>query len=195
MWDIARRKILKAMQDQHVSNEILGAKVGYSDSTIQRWFAEPKPGKEDCGKKSAPPYDVILDIAAILNLDVQSLNADIGEQEMRAAQKIGYAGTDELLLQFETWKADHSHHCETVIAHQTEIHLREIAIKDVEISKQNEVIGQLRKNVDWLKGHTRRLRIALISFVVLCLACITFILVLLMFNLPQLGSAGSILHQ
>lgn len=194
MWDIARRKIVKAMQEQHVSNEILGAKVGYSDSTIQRWFAEPKPGKEDCGKKSAPPYDVILDIAAILKLDVQSLNADIGEQEMRAAQKIGYAGTDELLLKFEKWKEDHNRHCEMVIAHHKELHMREIAIKDVEISKRDETIGQLRKSIEWLKEQTRRLRIALICFVVLCLAFIVFILVLIMVNLPQIGAGGSILH-
>lgn len=194
MWDIARRKIVKAMQEQHVSYETIGAKVGYSDSTIQRWFAEPKPGKEDCGKKSAPPYDVILEIAAILKLDVQSLNADIGEQEMRAAQKIGYAGTDELLLKFETWKADHTHHCEMVIAHHKELHMREIAIKDVEISKRDDTIGQLRKSIEWLKEQTRRLRIALICFVVLCLAFIVFILVLIMVNLPQIGAGGSILH-
>jgi len=194
MWDIARRKIVKAMQEQHISYETIGAKVGYSDTTIQRWFAEPKPGREDCGKKSAPPYDVILDIAAILKLDVQSLNADIGEQEMRAAQKVGYAGTDELLLRFEAWKADHTHHCEMVIAHQKEIHLREIAIKDVEISKQGEAIEQLNKNIKWLKEQTSRLRTALICFVVLSFTLIAFILVLLMVNLPQFGAGGSILH-
>lgn len=193
MWDIARRKILKAMQDQRLSNETLGAKVGYSDTTIQRWFAEPKPGKDS--KKSAPPYDVILDIAAILDLDIHSLNADIGEHEMRAAQKIGYAGTDELLLQFEAWKADHTNHCEAVISHQAELHTKEIAIKDTELRHKDEVITQLRTNVDWLKNQTRRLRISLITAALICIAIACVLFFVLAVNLPQIGAGGSILTQ
>lgn len=195
MWDITRRQIVKAMQEQHYTNLTLGAKVGYSDSTIQRWLAEPKPGKkEENGKKTAPPYDVIIEIADILHLDIQKIKADIGEQEMRAAQKIDYAGTDELLRQFEVWKADHTHHCEIVIAHQEELHRREIAIKDAVIDHRDETIGQLQKNVGYLKEQSRRLRISLIVAALLCVGFFAFVLVLLMVNLPQLGAGGSILH-
>lgn len=113
---------------------------------------------------------------------------------MRAAQKISYAGTDELLLQFEAWKADHTHHCEAVISHQAELHTKEIAIKDAVITHRDETIGQLHKNVGYLKEQSRRLRISLIVTALLCVGLFAFILVLIMFNLPQLGAGGSILY-
>jgi predicted transcriptional regulator len=204
MWEITRQHIVKVMREQGVSNGCLATKIGVSTSSVQRWLADPREKKNglptsavtdaELEDQVGPAIEHVRRIAKVLNIE-QSLFADIGKSEMAAAEKVGYAGTDALLLKFETWKADHSHHCEMVIAHQKELHLREIAIKNVEISKRDDAIEQLRKNTEWLKEQTRRLRISLISFVVLCIALVLFILVLLMVNLPQLGSAGSILHQ
>lgn len=203
MWEITRQHIVKVMREQGVSNGCLATKIGVSTSSVQRWLADPREKKNglptsavtdaELEEQVGPAIEHVRRIVKVLNIE-QALFADIGKSEMAAAEKVGYAGTDALLHKFETWKADHSHHCEMVIAHHKELHLREIAIKDVEISKRDDTIVQLRKNSDWLKEQTRRLRIALICFVVLCLAFVVFILVLLMVNLPQLGAGGSVLH-
>lgn len=202
MWEITRQHIVKVMREQGVSNGCLATKIGVSTSSVQRWLADPREKKNglptsavtdaELEEQVGPAIEHVRRIAKVLNIE-QALFADIGKSEMEAAEKVGYAGTDALLLKFEAWKADHTHHCEVAISHQAELHAKEIAIKDTQIAHKDEVISQLHRNMGWLKDQTRRLRISLITAALICIALACVLFFVLAVNLPQIGAGGSIL--
>lgn len=188
MWEITRAKLEKARKDQGVTYAAIAAEVGYSDSTIHRWLADPKDqeGGTNCKKKCAPPYDTIVDMAEYLNVDIRDITAAVGAKEMQVAQDINYMGTKGLLDEMQRWKQEHSHHCQTVIDHHVEL-------RALDARHHAEMVGKLTAEISYLQKQLHRSRITSVCALALYLLSIIAFFVILFVDLPQIGAGGSLL--
>lgn len=189
MWEITRVKLENARKEQGITYSAIAAKVGYSDSTIHRWLADPKEQDSAANpkKKCAPPYDTIVDMAEFLQVDIRDITAAVGAKEMQVAQDINYMGTKDLLAEMQKWKEEHSHHYQTVIDHHVEL-------RALDATHYAEMSGRLTAEILYLKEQVRRFRITSICVLALYILSIIAILVILFFDIPQIGAGGSILH-
>jgi transcriptional regulator with XRE-family HTH domain len=208
MWEITRAPLEKARKEKGLSYEALGAKIGYSDSTVQRWLQDPKkeqePKKEqdpkNKGNKSAPPYDVVMEIAAILEVDLQEINAVIGKSEMEASQKIGYMGTDRLIAEYEKREQLIRDHCAQLVQHQIELRTQQQATFDHALAElkeaHKETITEIRRykdaSVAHLQTQNKNLRAALVAMLVLFVLSVVFLVAVMAVDAPHIGAAGSV---
>lgn len=190
MWEITRVKLENARKEQGISYSAIAAKVGYSDSTIHRWLADPKEqdGTANPKKKCAPPYDTIVDMAEFLQVDIRDITAAVGAKEMQVAQDINYMGTKDLLAEMQKWKQEHTYHCQTVIDHHVEL-------RALDARHHAEITGKLTAEVSYLKEQVSRFRLTSIIILALYILSIIAIFVILFVDLPQIGAAGSILNE
>lgn len=188
MWEITRAKLENARKEQGITYVSIADHVGYSDSTIHRWLADPKEqdGAPNQKKKCAPPYDTIVDMAEYLNVDIRDITAAVGAKEMQVAQDINYMGTKDLLAEMQRWKQEHSHHCQIVIDHHAEI-------RALDAAHHAEMTGRLTAEVSYLKEQVRRFRLTSIILLALYILSIIAIFVILFVDIPQIGAGGSIL--
>lgn len=188
MWEIVRTKLEKARRDQGISYDALGDHLGYSHSTVHRWLEDPdaRPQTAKPCKKTAPPYDVVVDMAAFLHCDIQEINAAVGAKELQVSQDIGYMGTDALLHQFQLWKDEHAAHTQAIVDHHTELRLLDAA-------HHATMLAKLDAELAYLKDQVRRFRAATIIFLVAFVAVLLICLSFLLFDIPSLGAGGSIL--
>lgn len=188
MWEITRVKLEKARKEKGISYAAIAAKVGYGDSTIHRWLSDPKEldGKEIPKKKCAPPYDVIVEMAEYLGCDIRDITAAVGAKEMQVAQDINYMGTEALLAEFQKWKEEHSHHCQTVVDHQIEL-------RKLDAEHHAAIAGKQEAEISYLKEQVRRFRIITICLLTLFVLTVLALAVILVVNLPEIGAGGSII--
>lgn len=187
MWEIARQKIEKARIAKGYSYATVAAHVGYSDTTVQRWLQEPKKDT-DCkhpAPKSAPPFNVVVDVAAFVGCNIHDITSAVGAQELQMGQAVGYKGTAALLEDFERWKLEHSHHCQTVIDHHVEL-------RRLDADHHAQVMGRLSAEVTYLKQQVARFRITAIVLLTLFVLALLFAVYLVAADVPELGAAGTI---
>lgn len=111
MREIYTNHLIRLKEKKKVSFTALQEKTGISDSTLCRWFrGEGNPSVDD--------LEVLFEA---MGSDMREVFADIGEQEMKASEKIEYKGADALLADFERREQIYKEHCDQRVAHQIEL--------------------------------------------------------------------------
>lgn len=156
MREIYTNHLIKLKERAKISFVALEGKTGISDSTLQRWF------KGD----GSPSVDDLERIFEALGGNIRDVYDQVGEQEMRASEKIDYKGADALLAEFAERIKIIQGNCDTRVAHQIELRekLQESfgeAIKSLESShaaalkKRDETYD---RSVGYLKEELRQTR-------------------------------------
>lgn len=187
MWEIARQKLEKARIEKGFSYAAIASHIGYSDTTVQRWLQEPKKDSDSKhpAPKSAPPFNVVVDVAAFVGCDIHDITSAVGAQELQMGQAVGYKGTAALLEDFERWKNEHSHHCQTVIDHHMEL-------RRLDADHHAQITGRLSAEVSYLKQQVARFRVTAIVLLVLFVLALLFAVFLVAADVPELGAGGTV---
>lgn len=131
-------KMLKALNDQKkLSGKTLvnvQEDIGYARSTVQRWLS----GEND------PTMEQFETLYEYFGGSLHDLYADVGEQEIRATEKIGYQGAEVMVEHYEQRLLAKDEKCSLLQAHH------EQRVKEINESHQ--------KSVEYLKGEIGRLR-------------------------------------
>lgn len=85
--------------------------IGRSASTICRWLKE----------EGEPTFEEILLLCEAMGGNPRDLFASVGEQELKASEKVDYMGADALLEDFARREAIYRENCDQRVAHQIEL--------------------------------------------------------------------------
>lgn len=111
MREIYTNHLIKLKETKKISFTTLQEKTGISDSTICRWFKG----------EGTPSVDDLESLFEAMGSDMREVFADIGEQELKASEKIDYKGADALLADFERREKIYKEHCDARIAYEVEL--------------------------------------------------------------------------
>lgn len=187
MWEITRQKIEKKRIANGYSYSAVASHIGYSDTTVQRWLQDPKKDADSKhpAPKSAPPFNVVVDMATFVGCDIREITSAVGAQELQIGQAVGYKGTAALLEDFERWKNEHSRHCQTVIDHHMEL-------RRLDADHHAQITGRLSAEVSYLKQQVARFRVTAIVLLTLFVLALLFAVYLVAADVPELGAGGTI---
>lgn len=168
------------------SLEAISKITGYSDSTLSRWYKG----------ESTPDMDQLENVYVATGGSLKDLYAEIGEAEVKAAEKFDYKGTDALLAEFEKREKLYQHHCEQVVAHERVLreHQQQSFDKAIQALQDSnkETVAHLRErytaSTDYLKTQNGRLRRSLIVFVALFVVVMIALTVFILIDAPQIGA-------
>ena len=90
MREIYTNHLIHLRERKKVSFAALEEMTGISDTTLCRWFAG----------KGNPTVDDLERVFQALGGDMQGVFAEVGEQELRASEKLDFKGVDALLEDF-----------------------------------------------------------------------------------------------
>lgn len=107
MKDLYLDRINAAKDAKRMSLKALSEKTGYTDSTLCRYL----------NGKSTPTVEALRIICNALDLNYDAIAAEIGTQELKAAQAIDHAGTDKLIEKYEQIIALHEKNYERSVTH------------------------------------------------------------------------------
>lgn len=107
MKDLYLEKINAAREEKRVSLKALSEKTGYTDSTLCRYL----------NGKSTPTVEALRKICDALDLNYNALAAEIGTQELKAAQDLEHAGTSKLIEKYEQIISIHEKNYERAVSH------------------------------------------------------------------------------
>lgn len=111
MREIYTNHLIKLKETQKFSFAALEAKTGITQSTLCRWFQG----------KGNPTVDELETVFSALGGDIRDVFADVGEQELRASEKIDYKGADALLAEFERREHISKEHYEARLAYEVQL--------------------------------------------------------------------------
>lgn len=140
MREIYTNHLIKLKEKKKISFTTLQEKTGISDSTLCRWFKG----------EGNPSVDDLEALFEAMGSDMREVFADIGEQELKASEKIEYKGADALLADFERREKIYKEHCDLRVQH-------EIQLRDKLQESFHASLSALEKShTDALKQHTDR---------------------------------------
>lgn len=111
MREIYTNHLMKLKDRTNISFLLLEEKTGISDSTLSRWFAG----------KGNPTVDDLELVFEAMGSNMEQVFRDIGEQELKASEKIDFRGTDALLEEFSRRESIYKENCDRNVAHQIEL--------------------------------------------------------------------------
>lgn len=107
MKDLYLDRINAAKDAKRMSLKALSEKTGYTDSTLCRYL----------NGKSTPTVEALRIICNALDLNYDAIAAEIGTQELKAAQAIDHAGTSKLIEKYEQIIALHEKQYDRAVSH------------------------------------------------------------------------------
>lgn len=111
MREIYTNHLIKLKEKRKISFTTLQEKTGISDSTLCRWFKG----------EGNPSVDDLEALFEAMGSDMREVFADIGEQELKASEKIEYKGADALLADFERREKIYKEHCDLRVQHEIQL--------------------------------------------------------------------------
>lgn len=111
MREIYTNHLIRLKEKKKISFTFLQEKTGISDSTLCRWFKG----------EGNPTVDDLEALFEAMGSDMRDVFADIGEQEMKASEKIEYKGADALLADFERREKIYKENCDFRVRHEIEL--------------------------------------------------------------------------
>lgn len=168
------------------SLEAISKITGYSDSTLSRWYKG----------ESTPDTDQLENVYVATGGSLKDLYAEVGEAEVKAAEKFDYKGTDALLAEFEKREALYKHHCEQVVAHERSLREQQQqsfdkaiqALRDSQTETVSNIKESYKASTDYLKSQNGRLRTSLIVISVLFVVAVVSLTVYILIDAPQIGA-------
>jgi hypothetical protein len=184
MWEITRSKLETERKKKGITYASIASHLGYSDTSIHRWLAEPKgengkPCPKQPIKKNAPPYDVIVQLADFIGCDINEITSAVGENELKKSQDINYMGTEALLCEMEKWKEQYNHHCEEALAHERELRTQSEEHYKALLAEKDR---RYETVVAYLKHQVERSRITIIILLILFVVALVTLAVVLAAN-------------
>lgn len=107
-------RLVTLKKKRNVSYDTMQEALGISASTLCRYF----------NGDAEPTMDTLERILEYLGGSMRELYADVGEAEMKAAEKVAYHGTDALLEDFRLREEQYKKSCEERLAHAAEMRLQ-----------------------------------------------------------------------
>lgn len=107
MKDLYLDRINTARDEKRMSLKALAEKTGYTDSTLCRYL----------NGKSTPTVEALRTICNALDLNYDEIAAEIGTQELKAAQNIDHAGTQKLIEKYDQIIAIHEKNYDRAVNH------------------------------------------------------------------------------
>lgn len=125
MKDLYLDRINAAKEEKHMSLKALAEKTGYTDSTLSRYL----------NGKSTPTVDALRIICNALDLNYDAIAAEIGTQELKAAQDLDHAGTEKLIEKYEQIIAIHEKNYDRAVSHLKQ-QMADIAAENGELKER-----------------------------------------------------------
>lgn len=111
MKEIYLQHLAELRAGTDMSFDDLEEETGITASTINRWF----------NGKSNPSVDNLETVVTVMGGKMRDIFDEVGEQELRAAEKVGYKGTDALLAEFERREQINKEHYEARLAYEVQL--------------------------------------------------------------------------
>lgn len=108
-----------------MSLKALAEKTGYTDSTLCRYL----------NGKSTPTVEALRTICNALGLNYDEIAAEIGTQELKAAQDLGHAGIEKLIEKYEQMLALHEKNYERAVGHLKQ-QLKDLTVENGKLEEQ-----------------------------------------------------------
>lgn len=143
MKDLYLEKINAAKDEKRMSLKALAEKTGYTESTLCRYL----------NGKSTPTIEALRNICKGLDLDFDEIAAQIGTQELRAAQTLDHAGTDKLIEKYEHIIKMHEQNYERSVGHLKQ-QLKDLATEN---GKLEERVIAAQKDAARMEKYARRI--------------------------------------
>lgn len=148
MRDIYLSRLADLREKNHTSLALLESKLGISQSTLSRWLQG----------KGSPSVDDLERLIEALGGNIRDIFADVGEQELRAAEKIDYKGIDTLLADFERREKITKEHYDARIAHEVQLRTQLQSSFDAAIQALSAAHDAALKKLDELSATIDRIQ-------------------------------------
>lgn len=128
MKDLYLEKINAAKDEKRMSLKALAEKTGYTESTLCRYL----------NGKSTPTIEALRNICKGLELDFDEIAAEIGTQELKAAQELDHAGTDKLIEKYDHIIKMHEQNYDRAVGHLKQ-QLKDLAIENGKLEERVKI--------------------------------------------------------
>lgn len=143
MKDLYLDRINAAKDEKRMSLKALAEKTGYTDSTLCRYL----------NGKSTPTVEALRTICNALDLNYDAIAAEIGTQELKAAQEFDHAGTDKLIEKYEHIIKMHEQNYERSVGHLKQ-QLKDLATEN---GKLEERVKTAQATAARMEKYARRI--------------------------------------